>query len=108
MGILTLMMMFFLSLFGLVASGMLLQKYRDDSDTQSTGYKYTIFSLVFFIVAVLGTIIFGAFSMNSGSRGVVVAAAPQGAMPQAVNARGLPVAAVAPAKNIGKVTAQLI
>jgi uncharacterized membrane protein len=106
MGILTLMMMFFLSLFGLVASGMLLQKYRDDSDTQSTGYKYTIFSLVFFIVAVLGTIGYGAFSMNSGSRGVV--AAPQGAMPQVVNARGLPVAAVAPAKNIGKVTAQLL
>jgi uncharacterized membrane protein len=72
MGLLSLMMMFFLSLFGLVASGMLLQKYRDDKDTTSTGYKYTIFSLVFFIVAVLGTIGYGAFSMNSGPKVPVV------------------------------------
>lgn len=64
--------MFLLSLFGLVASGMLMAKYRDQNDTTSTGYKYTIFSLVFFIVAVLGTLIAGALSMRSPSAPVPV------------------------------------
>ncbi len=87
MGLLSLMMMFFLSLFGLVASGMLLQKYRDDSDTTSTGYKYTIFSLVFFIVAVLGTIGYGAYSMSSGTKVPVAQQIPV-AQPVQVAPRG--------------------
>lgn len=74
-------MMFFLSLGGLVASGMLMKKYNDANDTTSNGYKYTIFSLVFFILAVLGTIIAGAFGMKSSSAPATATAAQVAAAP---------------------------
>lgn len=63
------MMMFLLSLFGLVASGMLMAKYNEEYDElkDTTKYKFNIFLLVFFILAVLGTIIAGAFGMKSSA-----------------------------------------
>lgn len=77
------MMMFLLSLFGLVASGMLMAKYNEEYDQlkDTTKYKFNIFLLVFFILAVLGTIIAGAFGMKSSSTTVVPATIPQASIP---------------------------
>ena len=82
MGLISLFMMFIISLFGLVASGMLITKYNENYEVnkKTTQYKFNIFLLVFFILAVLGTIIAGAFGMKSSSAPVMtttqVAAAP--------------------------------
>lgn len=100
MGLLTLMIMFFLALFGLVSSGMLMKKFNDANDSTSTGYKYSIFSLVFFIVAVLGVIITGTMS----STAMKTYYAPGVSAP--VETVGAP--AVAGAKNIGVIQAKLV
>lgn len=75
-------MMFFISLFGLIASAMLMAKYNEDynANKETIQYKFNIFMLVFFILALLGTIIAGAFGMKSATAPVMtttqVASAP--------------------------------
>lgn len=70
--ILFIILAFFLSLFGLVSSGILLNNYRKNNDTTSTSYKFSIFGVVFFTVAVLGTIIWGTIAATSKSQGAAV------------------------------------
>lgn len=101
MGILTMMLLFILALFGLVSSGMLMKKYNDAKDTTSTGYKYTIFSLIFFILAVIGTLVIGGMSLSKGSTGAATNGRANGNRTNA--------SALAPGvKPIGTVTAQLV
>lgn len=58
-------MSFFLSLFGLVSSGILLNNYRKNKDTTSTSYKFSIFGVIFFTLAVMGALIWGGISLSS-------------------------------------------
>lgn len=88
-------MMFLLSLFGLVASGMLMAKYNEDYDNNKdkTSYKFNIFLVVFFVLAVLGTIIAGAFGMKSSAPVMMTTSA------------GVPVAVSTPAQAAAVVAA---
>jgi len=94
MGLLSILMMFLLSLFGLVASGMLMAKYNEsEEDKNSTKYKFNIFLVVFFVLAVLGTIIAGAFGMKSSAPVMMTTSA------------GVPVAVSTPAQAAAVVAA---
>lgn len=86
MGILVILVMFVLALFGLTANAMLMKKYNDANDKTSTGYKFTIFNLIFFIFALIGVIAYAFMGSkssapqvsgaNGGVRAANVAAAP--------------------------------
>lgn len=58
--------LFILTIFGLVSSVMLFNEYRGQNKKETTEYKYSIGSMVIFILALVGVLVGMTFAFSSG------------------------------------------